>query len=163
MRPGPSRDSPVAFVSAADKSNRYRYRISSHGSGVDHLAISSAFCGPASRKPLSAAPARRPHPFLDANTLFVFGVSMDQPRCKREWKRIVAAITEHVAQGFSRQAPIFMTGGILRDMRHPAPDAVDQPRSAHIRRCGIQRQIGFDVVAPRLFSIAPLPAPPLLL
>ena len=90
MRPGPSRDSPVAFVSAADKSNRYRYRISSHGSGVDHLAISSAFCD-------------------------------------------------------------------------PAPDAIDQPRSAHIRRCGIQCQIGFDVVAPRLFSIAPLPAPPLLL
>ena len=81
MRPGPSRDSPIAFVSAADKSNRYRYRISSHGSGVDHLAICSVSCGPASRRPLSVAPGLSPHPFLDSSILFEFGVSMDQPRC----------------------------------------------------------------------------------
>lgn len=128
-----------------------------------HLHIDGLAENVAYMKATNAALGVRPHPFLDSNILFEFAESMDQPRYKSQWKRIVTYITEEVAQGFSLQAPIFMTGGLLRDMRHPDTAAIDQTWSAHIWRCGIQCQISFDFVAQRFASIATLPAPLLLL
>lgn len=94
------------------------------------------------------------NPLFSDNILFEFGESMGQLRYKSQWKRIVNYINEEIEKGYKLQSRLYWTGAILRNMRHPDTETIDQTWFEHIWRCGTQCQISFDFVAQRFSSIA---------
>ena len=104
----------------------------------------------------NACLAVRPHPFLSKNNLFEFGESMQQPRYKAQWAQTVNFITEQIANGYKLECQMYWTSAILRNMRHPDIQSLNETWFSDIQRCGIECQISFNFVAQR-FPIIMLP------
>jgi hypothetical protein len=106
----------------------------------------------------NSALALRPHPFLPPNVLFEFGEAMLQPRYKAQWAQTVKYITDELASGYKLEcANLYATGVILRNMKHPAMQALNNTWYEHIVRCGIECQVSFHFIAQRFPSVALLP------
>lgn len=102
--------------------------------------------------------AIRRHPFLPPNVLHEFGEAMLQPRYKDEWTQTVKYITEELENGFKLECDnLFWTSAILRNMKHPAIQELNNTWCEHIYRCGIECQISFHFIAQRFSSITLLP------
>jgi hypothetical protein len=102
--------------------------------------------------------ALRAHPFLPPNVLFEFGEAMLQPRYKTQWTQTVQYITEELRNGYKLECEtLYATGAILRNMKHPSTQALNEAWYEHIVRCGIECQISFHFIAQRFSPIAILP------
>lgn len=102
--------------------------------------------------------AVRKHPFLPQNVLHEFGEAMRQPRYKAQWVQSAKYITDEVKEGYKLEcANLYATGAILRNMKHPDIQKLNEAWYEHILRCGIECQISFHFIAQRFSNIAILP------
>jgi hypothetical protein len=101
--------------------------------------------------------AIRPHPFLSNNVLFEFGEAILQPRYKSQWTQTIKYITEELGNGYKLECQLYWTSAILRNMKHPDIEILNNTWYEHILRCGIECQVSFDFVAQKFQSITLLP------
>ncbi len=106
-----------------------------------------------------SALALRQHPFLPPNVLHEFGQAMLQPRYKAQWIQTVKYITEELGNGYKLERDnLYATGAILRNMKHPDIQKLNDTWYEHISRCGIECQISFHFIAQRFPSVTLLPS-----
>jgi hypothetical protein len=92
------------------------------------------------------------------NVLFDLIECMYQWRYRREWHRTVQYINDQVNLGYKLETKrYFATGLILRNMRHPDINNINDMWYDHILKCGPQCQISFHFVAQRFKNIKILP------
>lgn len=101
--------------------------------------------------------AIRPHPFLSNNVLFEFGQAMLQSRYKSQWSQAIKYIEEELENGYQLECQMYWTSAILRNMRHPDIQSLNNTWYKHIQRCGIECQISFNFIAQKFQSITLLP------
>ena len=105
----------------------------------------------------NSAMALRGHKVLHGNILFELTAAMNQERYRRERHRYITYITEELQNGGQLETQLYMTGAILRNMRHPEIIKINELWWEHINRCGIECQISFNFVAQKFKSITLLP------
>ena len=92
------------------------------------------------------------------NVLFDIIECMYQWRYRREWQRTVKYVNSQINLGKKLETKkYFATGLILRNMRHPDTQKINETWYDHIQQCGPQCQISFHFVAQEFKSLKILP------
>lgn len=101
--------------------------------------------------------ALRPH-WLEAHVLFEFAEAMLQPRYFAERGQYITYIMAQQAAGLKLQLPTkhYQCNCLLRDMKHPEMQSLNETWYAHIKQCGIEDQISFFFIS-QLFKTSLLP------
>jgi hypothetical protein len=102
-----------------------------------------------------------PHsPKIDGkyNVLFEMIECMYQWRYRREWERTVKFVNSQVKLGKTLETKkYFATGLILRNMKHPDMQKINETWYDYIQQCGPQCQISFHFVAQEFKNLKILP------
>jgi len=99
----------------------------------------------------------RNHTFLKPNIWEEYNVSMEQKRYKLQSEAYLNYINSQVDSGLKTETPYHcQTGFLIRNMKHPQINNINETWLEHIRVCGIQCQISFFFVK-QLFSEYILP------
>lgn len=109
----------------------------------------------ANRSPL----AMKHHPWLPANVLYEYTESLFQKRYCDQRQMMMEYITSQLREGLKLEAKNhYTTMCILRDMRHPDAQNINEAWFSHIGQCGIECQISFFFIAQLFQDITLLPA-----
>ena len=87
------------------------------------------------------------HRFLAKNILFELAEAMGQPRYFSQRQRSVTFITKKLEEGLQLNVEnLYETGLILRNLRHPEVNVINEDWYQSILECGIECQISFDFI-----------------
>lgn len=94
------------------------------------------------------------HRFLAKNILFELAEAMGQPRYFSQRERSVTFITRRLEEGLQLNVEhLYETGLILRNLRHPEVNTINEDWYQSILECGIECQLSFDFIAQKYSSI----------
>lgn len=103
--------------------------------------------------------AMKHHPWLPPNVLYEYTESLFQKRYCDQRQMMMDYITSQLQQGLKVVSKNhYTTMCILRDMRHPDMQNINDTWFSHIQQCGIECQISFFFVAQIFQNITLLPA-----
>ena len=90
----------------------------------------------------------RNHEFIrDGRVMSEFNASMEQERYVKQKDQIMNYINKQFENGFDEEIPVHsQTGLLIRNMKHPKINEINDMWYEHIQECGIQCQISFFFV-----------------
>lgn len=102
--------------------------------------------------------ALRSHPFLlTNNVLYEFGQAVAFPIYRNQWDKTIEFISEEATKGCKLFCQLYWTSAILRNMKHPDIESLNNIWYQSILRCGTNCQISFDIVSQQFQSVTLLP------